>query len=338
MLSGPIPDSITALKLLEVLDLHDNQFSAPLPIGFFGALSKLSVLRLNGNMLTGGIPEEIGLAKGLTQLYLSHNRMDGPLPKAFGSLTKLELIFLNSNKLVGELHPHIFAGTKSLEYLLLNRNQFCGEVPNSLLAIRNIQILRLDNNYLDPVSKERIPFTLKMGIQLGFKKIVLRPQHSGVAPYKIVPEYSEFPPDVLHPSDHAAAQRYRAATTATTTSTLETLYDLPDNPHRWTPAEVSFWARVHGASRSVCESIRELGMTGGQFFRLVEADLHSALGVADPRERAVLYSGMQRVLAVANGVLPPDYDNSDDENDIARRLQDHSSHIYNSADGATQDV
>ncbi|KAJ3391006.1 hypothetical protein HDU84_006678 [Entophlyctis sp. JEL0112] len=338
MLSGPIPDSITALKLLEVLDLHDNQFSAPLPIGFFGALSKLSVLRLNGNMLTGGIPEEIGLAKGLTQLYLSHNRMDGPLPKAFGSLTKLELIFLNSNKLVGELHPHIFAGTKSLEYLLLNRNQFCGEVPNSLLAIRNIQILRLDNNYLDPVSKERIPFTLKMGIQLGFKKIVLRPQHSGVAPYKIVPEYSEFPPDVLHPSDHAAAQRYRAATTATTTSTLETLYDLPDNPHRWTPAEVSFWARVHGASRSVCESIRELGMTGGQFFRLVEADLHSALGVADPRERAVLYSGMQRVLAVANGVLPPDYDNGDDENDIARRLQDHSSHIYNSADGATQDV
>ncbi|KAJ3345873.1 hypothetical protein HDU83_003657 [Entophlyctis luteolus] len=215
---------------------------------------------------------------------------------------------------------------------LLNRNQFCGEVPNSLLAIRNIQILRLDNNYLDPVSKERIPFTLKMGIQLGFKKyvkvlfifcvliassvrIVLRPQHSGVAPYKVVPEYSEFPPDVLHPSDHAAAQRYRAATTTTTASTLETLYDLPDNPHRWTPAEVSFWARVHGASRSVCESIRELGMTGGHFFRLVEADLQSALGVDDPRERAVLYSGMQRVLAVANGVMPPEYDGDDDDED-----------------------
>ncbi|KAJ3378539.1 hypothetical protein HDU84_007491, partial [Entophlyctis sp. JEL0112] len=174
---------------------------------------------------------------------------------------------------------------------------------------------RLDNNYLDPVSKERIPFTLKMGIQLGFKKIVLRPQHSGVAPYKVVPEYSEFPPDVLHPSDHAAAQRYRAATTTTTASTLETLYDLPDNPHRWTPAEVSFWARVHGASRSVCESIRELGMTGGHFFRLVEADLQSALGVDDPRERAVLYSGMQRVLAVANGVMPPEYDGDDDDED-----------------------
>ncbi|KAJ3086614.1 hypothetical protein HK100_008644, partial [Physocladia obscura] len=115
LLSGPIPDSIILLRGLEILDLHDNQFSAPLPLGFCSGLKNLSILRLNNNMLTGGIPENIGRMKGLQQLYLGHNRMDGFLPKGLGLLGKLELMQLQHNRFIGEL-PEEFGQLKALKF------------------------------------------------------------------------------------------------------------------------------------------------------------------------------------------------------------------------------
>ncbi|KAI9325228.1 hypothetical protein BDR26DRAFT_879853 [Obelidium mucronatum] len=311
LLSGPIPDTICELINLEVLDLHDNQLSAPLPIGFCKKLKNLNILRLNNNAITGGIPEDIGLLQNLQQLYLGHNRMDGPLPASLGNLIKLELLqlqhnrfvgeipsqlsqlknlkflFLNSNRLIGELSGSMFTCLKSLEYLLLNRNQFNGDIPSGLLAIKNIQIL------------------LKF-VQPHTNRIVLKPQFPGTPPYQIVPEYTEFPPDVLHPSDHIALQRSNRPVGST--PRLTTLYDLPDNPNRWSPTEVSFWVKVHGGDEDLCRAITDLSMTGAQFFRLSEDDLESALGVWDAGIRIVLFGGMQCVLAVANGLVPPSYE------------------------------
>ncbi|KAI8842879.1 hypothetical protein BJ741DRAFT_592120 [Chytriomyces cf. hyalinus JEL632] len=324
-LNGPLPDSMCNLSNLEVLDLHDNQFSAPLPLEIC-RLTNLRILRLNNNQITGTIPLEIGRISGLQQLYLGHNRMEGPIPKSICLLSKLELLqlqhnkltgeipadlghlkslkflFLNSNRLIGELNGSMFTNFRTLEYLLLNRNQFSGDIPQALLNLRQTQILRLDNNYLNPASKDQMSFSVKLGVQLGFKKIVLRPQNPGQPPYLTVPEYTEFPPDVLHPSDHVAAQRSRG------THRLTSLFDLPDNPNRWTPAEVAFWVKYYGANDDVCRSIIELQMTGGQFFRLGEGDLESALGMWDPNVRLIVGGAMQRVLAQSNGLLPPDYE------------------------------
>ncbi|KAI8618038.1 hypothetical protein BC830DRAFT_1079468 [Chytriomyces sp. MP71] len=314
-LSGPLPDALCRLTNLEILDLHDNDFSAPLPLGIC-RLTKLTILRLNNNSITGSIPEDIGRISGLQQLYLGHNRMEGGIPKSIGKLSKLELLqlqhnklngqiptelgqikclkflFLNSNRFIGELADSMFSNFKHLEYLLLNRNQFSGDIPQSLLNLKQIQILRLDNNYFNPVPREKFPFSVKLGMQLGFKKIVVRPQGAGTPPYMVVPEYSEFPPDVLHPSDHIVAQRNRGS------NRLTSLYDLPDNPNRWNPSEVSFFCRYYGANSDVCRSIVDLQMTGGQFFRLQEDDLESALGLWDP----------SRLLALSNGILPPEYE------------------------------
>ncbi|KAJ3402055.1 hypothetical protein HDU80_005406 [Chytriomyces hyalinus] len=324
-LNGPLPDSMCNLSNLEVLDLHDNQFSAPLPLEIC-RLTNLRILRLNNNQITGTIPLEIGRISGLQQLYLGHNRMEGPIPKSICLLSKLELLqlqhnkltgeipadlghlkslkflFLNSNRLIGELNGSMFTNFRTLEYLLLNRNQFSGDIPQALLNLRQTQILRLDNNYFNPASKDQMSFSVKLGVQLGFKKIVLRPQNPGQPPYLTVPEYTEFPPDVLHPSDHVAAQRSRG------THRLTSLFDLPDNPNRWTPAEVAFWVKYYGANDDVCRSIIELQMTGGQFFRLGEGDLESALGMWDPNVRMIVGCAMQRVLAQSNGLLPPDYE------------------------------
>ncbi|KAJ3254745.1 hypothetical protein HDU77_003941 [Chytriomyces hyalinus] len=324
-LNGPLPDSMCNLSNLEVLDLHDNQFSAPLPLEIC-RLTNLRILRLNNNQITGTIPSDIGRISGLQQLYLGHNRMEGPIPKSICLLSKLELLqlqhnkltgeipadlghlkslkflFLNSNRLIGELNGSMFTNFRTLEYLLLNRNQFSGDIPQALLNLRQTQILRLDNNYFNPASKDQMSFSVKLGVQLGFKKIVLRPQNPGLPPYLTVPEYTEFPPDVLHPSDHVAAQRSRG------THRLTSLFDLPDNPNRWTPAEVAFWVKYYGANDDVCRSIIELQMTGGQFFRLGEGDLESALGMWDPNVRMIVGCAMQRVLAQSNGLLPPDYE------------------------------
>ncbi|CAD6334484.1 unnamed protein product [Miscanthus lutarioriparius] len=57
-LSGPIPDTVGRMKLLEVLDLSNNYFSGTIP-STLGHLAKLHNLKLNNNSLSGPISESL---------------------------------------------------------------------------------------------------------------------------------------------------------------------------------------------------------------------------------------------------------------------------------------
>ena len=63
-----------------------------------GNLSKLFILFLSGNQLTGVIPNSFNDLQQLVVLDLSYNRLEGSLPASMGNLPNLGIIYLSNNK------------------------------------------------------------------------------------------------------------------------------------------------------------------------------------------------------------------------------------------------
>ncbi|CAL5340258.1 unnamed protein product [Camellia sinensis] len=83
-------------------------------------LIKLALIHdvsLQGNRLTGKIPEVIGLMQALAVLDLSENELVGPIPPILGNL------YLHGNKLTGPIPPELGQ---------LNGNQLVGGIPAEL--------------------------------------------------------------------------------------------------------------------------------------------------------------------------------------------------------------
>ncbi|KAI9325227.1 hypothetical protein BDR26DRAFT_879848 [Obelidium mucronatum] len=327
--SGPLPDSRYFPDSLEVLDLSHNQFFAPIPATLC-SLKNLKFLKLENNNITGRIPIEIENLQNLRYLHLGNNKMHGELPKSLGNLKmllvlelqhnkfhgelptelgrlkRLRSLYLNSNRFIGDLNSDIFENMPSLLQLALNRNQFTGDFPHSLLATTRLRILRLENNYFsESVSWDDFPFTLKAAIKLKIKQFKVSPQREGPPPHQILPEYSEFSSDLVHPSD---IQSNRHSRHRHRRPPPDSIYDLPENIAMWSPEEVAFWVGLNGGDKETCETIEALQIAGWQFFRFQQEDLESALGVGDDGIKMLLFCGIQRELALVNGLVPPIYE------------------------------
>ncbi|KAI5570062.1 hypothetical protein BDE02_11G000300 [Populus trichocarpa] len=140
---GKGPAAYNSFSKLRILDISDNNFSGPLPTGYFNSLeammasdqimiymgttnytgyvysiemtwkgveieftkirSTIRVLDLSNNNFTGEIPKMIGKLKALQQLNLSHNSLTGQIQSSLGNLTNLESLDLSSNLLTGRI-------------------------------------------------------------------------------------------------------------------------------------------------------------------------------------------------------------------------------------------
>jgi hypothetical protein len=110
-------------------------------------LSKLEFLYLNGNQLSGSIPESLGKLRKLKHLNLPNNRLSSTIPKSLGDLRDLEYIRLNGNQLSGSI-PESLGKLSKLKLFSLGDNQLSGSIPNSLGDLNDLFMLFLDNNYL----------------------------------------------------------------------------------------------------------------------------------------------------------------------------------------------
>ena len=146
-LTGPIPRALGRLSNLESLFLRDNALTGPLP-GALVSLSNLRWLDLWGNALTGAIPAWLGGLTRLDGLNLGFNDLTGPIPAELGSLSNLRSLNLRGNALTGPV-PAWLGGLTRLERLDLGSNDLTGPIPAELGSLASLRSLTL---YLNPLT------------------------------------------------------------------------------------------------------------------------------------------------------------------------------------------
>ncbi|KAF9614675.1 hypothetical protein IFM89_019803 [Coptis chinensis] len=164
-LTGTIPDNIGNCTSFEILDISYNQITGEIPynIGFLQVATLLMYWlfiavnatrrSLQGNRLSGKIPEVIGLMQALAVLDLSENELVGPIPPILGNLSYTGKLYLHGNKLTGNIPPEL-GNMSKLSYLQLNDNLLVGRIPAELGQLGELFELNLASNYLEgPIPK-----------------------------------------------------------------------------------------------------------------------------------------------------------------------------------------
>nr|GMD48696.1 probable LRR receptor-like serine/threonine-protein kinase At3g47570 [Ipomoea batatas] len=111
----------------------------------FQSLSKLQLLYVYRNKLTGRIPPQYGNLSSLIRFAVDENNLQGDIPNDFVSID------LQSNQFEGSLSlPPNMSGSDTfprLEFLSVAHNRFIGHIPLWLSYALNIEVIELSDNY-----------------------------------------------------------------------------------------------------------------------------------------------------------------------------------------------
>ncbi|XLT64964.1 hypothetical protein HN873_021403, partial [Arachis hypogaea] len=146
--SEQIPNSVSHLKSLNQLRLHECQFDGLIPVSLWN-LTQLTQLDLSGNKLHGEISSLLSNLKHVTFLDLSHNTFSGHIPDVFDNFTKLDFLILSSNSLGGGQLPSSLVDLTQLSYLSLSSNQLIGPIPSKNATLSKLEELHLSNNFIN---------------------------------------------------------------------------------------------------------------------------------------------------------------------------------------------
>ncbi|PIN10653.1 Serine/threonine protein kinase [Handroanthus impetiginosus] len=171
-INGSIPESISTLEYLTVLDLSFNSFSGNFPTAILNC-SKLQYLDLSQNLFVGNIPANIDLLKSLQHLDLSANNFTGDIPPEIGNLTQLKNLHLYMNLFEGSYPKEIsnlvnletlrlayngfspaaippeFGKLRNLKYIWMRQANVVGEIPESFVNLSSLEHLDLAENDME---------------------------------------------------------------------------------------------------------------------------------------------------------------------------------------------
>jgi myosin heavy subunit len=143
-----IPEDITKLRLLVILNLHNNLLT-----GFPGeavkSLVQLRMLNISQNQLKS-LPDELSCLPMLEVFDASNNQIES-IPDGLGNIVSLEALDLSHNQ-IQEI-PEWTSRLLSLEELYLAGNHI-KELPESLTSCSNLIVLDIANNQLTELPEE----------------------------------------------------------------------------------------------------------------------------------------------------------------------------------------
>jgi hypothetical protein len=103
---------------------------------------------LGQNNLTGIFPAEVGTRRpnNWRMLSLHQNKLTGPLPLGM-NLKNAYMLDFSSNNFFGKLPSDLTqANFNKLRLLYLNNNAFTGTIPGSLMQLKKLKTLFLNDN------------------------------------------------------------------------------------------------------------------------------------------------------------------------------------------------
>lgn len=130
---------------IQTINLEGNLLKGNLPAEI-GNLSEMLYLNLSYNQIAGELTSELAYATKLVDLNLLVNQFTGTIPIQFTKLSKLTSLQLAVNKFSGELDPEILSNYQNITYLDLSYNQFTGNFPSSVGKMTFLTDLVISNN------------------------------------------------------------------------------------------------------------------------------------------------------------------------------------------------
>jgi Leucine-rich repeat (LRR) protein len=131
---------LSGFSNLEFLYLDGNSLSGELPDSI-GGIKTLKSLNIDNNGITGQLPTAIGLLTNLQYFSMQYNELDGPIPSQITNMAAMKTLGLGSNKLNGPLPD--MQPLLQLENLYLFDNQLTGQVKNSIFELPELSTLTL---------------------------------------------------------------------------------------------------------------------------------------------------------------------------------------------------
>ncbi|KAF9029092.1 hypothetical protein BGZ52_001833, partial [Haplosporangium bisporale] len=158
-LGGQIPESYRNLTRLERFDIGCNKITGPFPLAVTKMIN-LQELVLKNNYFTGHLPPELLQLKQLTELSIANNEFDGLLPQGlFSSLKKLRVVNINQNGFTGEISSDV-GGLTGLLKFAARANEFTGKIPKEFGNCKLLSSISLGDNHLTGEIPESI-YTLR---------------------------------------------------------------------------------------------------------------------------------------------------------------------------------
>ncbi len=155
-LSGKLlPEQVsTKLTRLEVINLQNNGLTGSVPSTLGSLLSKLTTLKLDFNALDGVLPSSLRQLQNLQVLDISHNRMKGPLLDGRSRLVNGTYVPVWENMKSLVLSNNLFSGTlgdrtfpRALTTVDISDNKLVGSIPvDAFSSLKQLEILNLSGN------------------------------------------------------------------------------------------------------------------------------------------------------------------------------------------------
>ena len=140
-----LPDEVGDLTELTDFRINGNKLTGAIPEAVF-TLPKLQKLYLQNNNVTGELSSKLGDLTELTEFYIDRNtNLGGSIPAAIGQLKKLVSINISKTGIGGAI-PQELVGCEALANFMAYETQLSGQVPDFWDQFQNIGVLQLYNN------------------------------------------------------------------------------------------------------------------------------------------------------------------------------------------------